>query len=111
MSREPSAHAPSAGGSHVVPVKVYLGVFLTLLVMTATTTAVSFVDLGPWSTVVALAIAMFKATLVVLFFMHMKYSPRLTRLVLGGGLFWLAILLIGTFSDYVSRAWLPISTR
>jgi cytochrome c oxidase subunit 4 len=91
---------------HVVPVKVYLTVFVVLLVMTATTTAVSGIDLGPWNTVVALVIAVFKASLVVLFFMHAKYSPRLTRVVIVGGLFWLAILLALTFSDFVSRGWL-----
>ena len=91
---------------HVVPVKVYLTVFVVLLVMTATTTAVSGIDLGPWNTVVALTIAVFKASLVVLFFMHAKYSPRLTRVVIVGGLFWLAILLFLTFSDFASRSWL-----
>ena len=91
---------------HVVPVKVYVAVFVTLLVMTATTTLVSGVDLGPWNTVVALGIAAFKASLVVLFFMHAKYSSRLTRVVIFGGLFWLAILLAITFSDFVSRGWL-----
>ena len=92
---------------HVVPVKVYLAVFVTLLVMTAATTAISSADLGPWNTVVALGIAVFKATLVVLFFMHAKYSPRLTHLVILAGLFWLALLLLITFSDFATRGWLP----
>ena len=91
---------------HVVPVKVYVTVFVVLLVMTATTTAISAVDLGPWNTVVALAIACFKASLVILFFMHAKYSPKLTRVVIFGGLFWLAILLLITFSDFATRGWL-----
>ena len=90
---------------HVVPVKVYVAVFVTLLVMTATTTAISSVDLGPWNTVVALGIAVFKATLVVLFFMHAKYSPRLTHMVILAGIFWLALLLLITFSDFASRGW------
>ena len=93
---------------HVVPPKVYFKVFAALLVLTATTTAVSFLDLGPWNTVVALAIAFLKATLVVLFFMHVKYSPRLTQIVIAGGLFWLAILLALTLSDFLSRGWLPV---
>jgi cytochrome c oxidase subunit IV len=88
---------------HVVPVKVYVAVFVTLLVMTAATTAISSMDLGPWNTVVALGIAFFKATLVVLFFMHVKYSPRLTQMVILAGLFWLAMLLLITFSDFASR--------
>ena len=91
---------------HVVPVKVYLAVFVTLLVMTAATTAISGVDLGPWNTVVALGIAVFKAALVVLFFMHAKYSPRLTHLVILTGIFWLALLLLITFSDFATRGWL-----
>jgi cytochrome c oxidase subunit 4 len=96
---------------HVVPVKVYVTVFVILLIMTATTTAVSSVDLGPWNTVAALGIAVFKATLVVLFFMHLKYSPRLTHTVLMGGLFWLAILLALTLSDFMTRGWLLALAR
>ena len=91
---------------HIVPVRIYLVVFILLLVMTATTTLVSGVDLGPWNTVVALAIAFFKATLVVLFFMHIKYSPRLMQLVIAGGLLWLGIMLGLTFSDFLTRGWL-----
>jgi cytochrome c oxidase subunit IV len=91
---------------HVVPVKVYVAVFVTLLVMTAATTAISGIDLGPWNTVVALGIAVFKASLVILFFMHARYSPRLTHMVILAGLFWLALLLLITFSDFASRGWL-----
>ena len=65
-------------------------------------------DLGPWNTVVALGIAFLKATLVALFFMHVKYSPRLTQVVVAGGLFWLVILIALTLSDFVSRGWLPV---
>ena len=83
-------------------------VFTALLVLTATTTAVSFVDLGPWSSVVALGIAFLKATLVVLFFMHVKYSSRLTQAVIAGGLFWLAIMIALTLSDFLSRGWLRV---
>ena len=97
--------------THVVPVKVYGIVFGILLVMTATTTAVASVDLGPWNTVAALAIAVFKATLVVLFFMHLKYSPRLMYTVLVGGLFWLSILIVLTLSDFTTRGWIPSLPR
>jgi cytochrome c oxidase subunit 4 len=76
--------------------------------MTATTTAIAFLDLGPWNTVVALGIAFVKATLVVLFFMHVKYSPRLTQVTIAGGLFWLAILIGITLSDFMTRGWLPV---
>jgi cytochrome c oxidase subunit IV len=93
---------------HIVPRKVYFAVFTALIVMTATTTAISFLDLGPWNTVVALGIAFFKATLVVLFFMHVKYSPRLTQVTIAGGLFWLAIMITLTLSDFMTRGWLPV---
>jgi cytochrome c oxidase subunit 4 len=91
---------------HIVPVRIYLTIFAVLLVMTAATTAISSVDLGPWNSVVALGIAVFKATLVVLFFMHAKYSSRLTHMVILAGLFWIALLLLVTFSDFASRGWL-----
>lgn len=90
---------------HIVPVKIYVAIFVTLLVMTAATTVISGVDLGPWNTVVALGIAVFKATLVVLFFMHAKYSPRLTHMVILAGIFWLGLLLLITFSDFATRGW------
>jgi len=91
--------------------KTYVAVFVALLVMTGITTAVSGIDLGPWNTVVALGIAVFKASLVVLFFMHVKDSPRLTATVIVGGLFWLLILLALTFSDFATRGWLPSLVR
>jgi cytochrome c oxidase subunit 4 len=97
-----------AGSGHVVPRKVYFAIFAALMVLTAVTTAVAFVDLGPWNTVFALGIAFLKATLVALFFMHVKYSPRLTQVTLAGGIFWLAILIVLTLSDFVSRGWLPV---
>ena len=97
--------------NHIVSPRVYLAVFAILIVMTWTTTAVSFIDLGPWNTVAALGIAVFKATLVVLFFMHIKYSRPLMRLVIGGGLFWLAILISLTLADFVSRGWVPVFRR
>jgi cytochrome c oxidase subunit 4 len=95
---------------HIVPRKVYVAVFTALIVLTATTTAVSFLDMGPWNTVVALGIAFIKATLVALFFMHVKYSPRLTQIVIAGGLLWLAILIALTLSDFMTRGWLQILT-
>jgi cytochrome c oxidase subunit 4 len=89
----------------VVPRRVYYLIFAALMACTALTVAVSFVDLGPINAVVALTIAVLKATLVVLFFMHVKYSTRLTWLVIAGSVFWLGILLALTFSDYLTRAW------
>lgn len=90
---------------HVTPLKVYIGIFLTLMVCTAITVMVAYVNLGPLNKVVALGIASFKATLVVLYFMHVKYASRLTKLVVVSGFFFLAILLTLTMADYGSREW------
>ena len=88
---------------HIVQPGTYIAVILTLLVLTGTTVAVAYVDLGKFNIVVALGIATLKATLVVLFFMHAKYVQRRTQLVIVAGIFWLALLLFMTMSDYVSR--------
>jgi cytochrome c oxidase subunit 4 len=90
---------------HIVPKRTYYLIFLILMVCTAVTVAVAFVDLGPLNTVAALGIAILKATLVVLFFMHVKYSTRLTWAVVAGSLFWLGILMALTFGDYLTRSW------
>jgi len=90
----------------IVSRKVYLGVFVALLILTLSTYGIAFVDLGPGNVAVALAIAIGKALLVALFFMHLRYSPKLTWVVTGGGLFWLGILLALTLSDYLTRGWL-----
>jgi cytochrome c oxidase subunit 4 len=89
--------------THVVPPRVYLTIFAALLALTATTTAVAFVDLGVMNVVVMLAIAVVKATLVVLFFMHVRYSPRLTGVVVASGFVWFALLVGLTLSDYLTR--------
>jgi cytochrome c oxidase subunit IV len=91
--------------AHIVPRKTYFAIFAALLVLTYLTLQISVFDLGVLNTVAALAIAAIKATLVVLFFMHLKYSTRLTRLALVGGLYWLLILLGLTLSDYLTRPW------
>jgi cytochrome c oxidase subunit 4 len=90
---------------HVVPVRVYYQVFAALMVGTYLTVQAAYFDLGAFNTVVAVGIALIKATLVVLFFMHVRYSSRLTSVVVIGGVFWLAILLAFTLSDYLTRAW------
>jgi cytochrome c oxidase subunit 4 len=90
---------------HIVPTRVYYLIFLALMVGTAITVAVAFVDLGPLNAIVALTIAVTKATLVVLYFMHVRYGSRLTWAVVAGSVFWLGILLTLTFSDYLTRAW------
>jgi cytochrome c oxidase subunit 4 len=91
---------------HVVPIRIYYVIFGLLLLCTYLTVQVAYLDLGVFNTVVALGIAIFKATAVVLYFMHVKYSPRLTWLVVIGGVFWLGILLVFTISDYLTRGWL-----
>ena len=96
----------SAGSDHVVSIKLYLAIFLTLMVLTALTVAAAFVDLGALNTFVALGIAVTKATLVILFFMHVKYSSRLTWMVVGSGFVFVAILIGFTVADLLSRGWL-----
>ncbi|HTQ95677.1 MAG TPA: cytochrome C oxidase subunit IV family protein [Candidatus Acidoferrum sp.] len=88
---------------HIVSPGTYTAIIFTLLVLTALTVAAAYVNLGRFNIVVALAIATLKATLVVLFFMHAKYSPKRTKLVILAGIFWLMILLFMTLSDYASR--------
>ena len=97
------AHGHDQGHDHVVPVGLYLAVFAALMVLTVATVAASRVDLGVMNTPVALAIAIVKAALVVLFFMHVRWSPRLLGLVFAASLFWLFHLLAGTAADYLSR--------
>jgi cytochrome c oxidase subunit 4 len=88
---------------HIVPPPTYIIIILILMGLTILTVFAALHDLGKFNIVVALAIATTKATLVVLFFMHAKYSPKRTQLVIIAGIFWLAILLFMTMSDYVSR--------
>jgi len=89
----------------VVAKKIYYVIFAMLMVLTAVTVGVAYIDLGAMNTVVALAIACFKALIVVLFFMHVKYSTRLIKLTVIAGLYWMGILFVLTFSDYLTRAW------
>jgi cytochrome c oxidase subunit 4 len=90
---------------YVVPTRIYYVIFVTLIVLTAVTVGVAYIDLGAMNAVVALAIACFKATIVVLYFMHVKYSTRLIKLTVIAGLYWMGILFALTFSDYLTRAW------
>jgi cytochrome c oxidase subunit 4 len=90
---------------HIVPKRIYYTIFAILMICTGLTVWVAFLDLGAFNTVAALGIAVFKATLVVLFFMHVKYSTRLTWAVVIGSVFWLGILLVLTMGDYLTRGW------
>jgi cytochrome c oxidase subunit IV len=89
----------------LVPQKTYVMVFLSLIGLTLLTTGVAYIDLGPFNTVAALVIAFSKMLLVVLFFMGVKYSGGLIRVILIAGFFWLALLISLTMSDYRTRAW------
>ena len=91
---------------HVVPYTVYLAVFGALLVLTVVTVAVAFFDLGNLNVAVALTVAVVKATLVVLFFMHVRYASTITKLVVVASLVWLGFLFFITLSDYLTRGWM-----
>jgi cytochrome c oxidase subunit 4 len=91
---------------HITPIRVYVFIFLALMALTAVTVWVAFHDYGFWNDVIALAIAVLKSALVVLFFMQVYYSSRLSKLTVAGGLLWLLILIGITLSDYMSRGFL-----
>ncbi|MEK7409251.1 MAG: cytochrome C oxidase subunit IV family protein [Acidobacteriota bacterium] len=92
---------------HIVSPKVYLLVFAVLIALTAATTQVARFDFGPLNVVAALTIAAIKATLVVLFFMHLIHSSHRTKVVLAAGVLWLIILISLLLSDVLTRGWLP----
>src|SRR5437867_2503590 len=88
---------------HIVPRKVYILIFLALLVLTAITIVVSFFDLGRMNAIVALTIAVVKATLVILYFMHLRYSSRLTQVVVAAGVCWWILMIALTLCAYLTR--------
>jgi cytochrome c oxidase subunit 4 len=90
---------------HISPRSTYYTIFGALMVLTLVTVAVAFVNIGVLNFPVALAIAIFKATLVILFFMHVKYSSQLTKLIVAGAFFFLIVLFGLTLTDYLSRGW------
>ena len=94
---------------HIVSPKAYLGVFSALMICTFLTVVAAKADLNQYfsglNVIVALTIASLKASLVVLYFMHLRYSPKRTQLVIAASVFWLAIMLFMTMSDYLSRPW------
>ena len=96
-------------GHKVVHWRVYLAVFLALCALTVTTVVVAGHDFGPLNLIVALGVAVTKATLVVLYFMHARYSPKLTGLVVASSLAFFVILVFLTLTDYLSRSW-PLTT-
>jgi len=88
---------------HIVSPKIYLTILIVLLIGTGATVYAAKIDLGRWNIVLALTIAVTKMTLVILFFMHGKYSARRTKLIIASGFFWLAIMLVLTLADYTTR--------
>ena len=96
---------------HIVPVRIYVMIFLALLVGSGLTVMAAFVDF-PWqfNTIVAMTIAIVKATLVVLLFMHGRYSTRLVWVIVGAALFWMGIMFALTLSDFYTRPWLSTQT-
>ena len=108
-------HAQTEHEHHIVSPKTYLAILFALLAGTALTVLASYFDLGEWhiapgltlfwNPVVALAIASTKMILVVLFFMHVKYSPKLTKLTVAAGVFMFLVLIGMTLTDYMTRAW------
>jgi len=90
--------------SHTHPTPALYGVIICILVgLTVATWLIAFVDLGPWNPVVALTIAVIKAVLVILYFMHVRYSSKLTKVTVAAGFFWLALMITLSLSDYLSR--------
>ena len=90
---------------HIVSRTTYFAIFGALIVLTLATVVVAKTDLGEWNVVMALTIAFTKAMLVILYFMHIKYSKRLTQVVVAAGFLWLLLLLGLTLSDYLTRGW------
>jgi cytochrome c oxidase subunit IV len=97
------ANGEMPAARHLVSLRVYFTIFGLLMVLTGVTVGVSFIDLGAMNTVVAIVIAVIKMLLVVLYFMHVRYSARLTWAVVAGGFFWLLLLLGLTLADYLTR--------
>ena len=97
--------------THIDTVGTYVKILVALLIATGLTTWVATIDLGAFSTVVALGIATVKMLLVALFFMHVRHSSKLTKLIVAGGLLWLAILLLLTMTDFASRGILGVAGK
>jgi cytochrome c oxidase subunit 4 len=91
--------------AHIVPVKNYIAVFIVLMVLTVATYEVAKINLGGFNLVVALTIAIVKASCVILIFMHVKYSTTLTKAVVASGFFFFLIMIFFTMNDLLTRSW------
>ena len=110
MAHHAAAHSAEPHG-HIAPVGMYIMIFLALMAGTGITVAVAYVDLGFFNTAVALGIAVTKATLVVLYFMHVRWASRLTWLVIAASVFWLLLMFAIGMTDYLSRDWMGVPGR
>lgn len=106
MEHQMQDHVDAHGHHHVESVRTYLLVFGALLVGTALTVGAAYINLGVFNDVVALLIAITKATLIVLFFMHVRHSDRLTKVMVIIGWLWLIMLILGTMDDILTRGWI-----
>jgi cytochrome c oxidase subunit 4 len=95
---------------HIVEKKIYYVVFGTLMILLAATVGIAYIHLGELNVIAALTIAFIKATLIILYFMHVRYSSRVLWIFVGAGFFWLGILFALAFSDFLTRGWLPQPT-
>ena len=95
---------------HIIPRKVYFTIFGALMVLLAVTVGIAYIHLGELNVIAAMTIAVTKAVLIILYFMHVRYSSRLSWVWAGAGFFWLIIMFTLTFSDYFTRDWLPVPT-
>ena len=113
MADHAVAHAahPEHAHVHIAPVKLYIGIFLALMLGTALTVGAAYIDLGFLNTAVALAIAVTKASLVVLYFMHVRWASRLTWVIVIGAVFWLILMFAIGMTDYLSRGWMGVPGR
>ncbi len=93
---------------HVVPFRIYAVIFATLLLLTLVTVDVAFYNVGLMNLPIALAVATTKATLVILYFMHVRYQPPLIAVFAAAGFVWLLLLLTFTLSDFLTRTWIPV---
>ena len=91
-------------------IRTYIVVWIALLVLLALTVGAAYVPLGEFNTITAVSIAVIKAVIIGLYFMHLRYSPRLTWVVAGAGFFWLLIMFTLSLGDYATRSWMPSPT-
>ena len=95
---------------HIVAKKIYYTVFGSLMALLGATVAIAYIHLGKLNVIAALTIAVIKAVLIILYFMHVRYSSRLLWIFVGAGFFWLGILFALAYSDFLTRGWLPLPT-